>query len=145
MAAKSARTQTQISDLKAMQAFAAAWAKKVRPGMVLGLVGDLRAGKTTFTRYFCEAIKSQSHVSSPTFTLENQYRGKWPVYHIDCYRLDSIEAFVKAGLDAHVPSEDGVTILEWANKFPELLPAGSVMIEFKIVDEEQRQVESWVS
>ena len=123
--------------------FAQAWAKKLKPGMVLALVGELGSGKTTFSKFLAQALGFTGTVSSPTFTLANRYLAKFPVYHIDCYRLDTVEACIGSGLEEFLPSLDGVTLLEWANKFPQLLPAGTHVLEFAIVGDNERSVSHW--
>lgn len=130
-------------DLKGTEALAKTWAKKLKAGSVLALVGELGAGKTTFTKFLAQALGFEGVTSSPTFTLVNRYGAKMPIYHIDCYRLNSAEACVGAGIQEFLPSSDGVTLLEWANKFPELLPAGTDVLEFAFVSETQRSVLHW--
>ncbi len=138
-----AKKTEELKGLESMRRYAEHWAKNAAPGMVIGLVGELGAGKTTFTHFFAQALGYTGHTGSPTFTLSKCYRAQWPIYHIDCYRLNSIEAFVQAGLDAYLPSADGITLVEWVNKFPQLLPKHATVIELAIKDEDTRTVSSF--
>ena len=129
-----------LKDLQDTERYARSWAHQARPGMVLALVGDLGAGKTTFSKYFAKALGFKGLVSSPTFTLSHHYPARLPIYHIDCYRLDSTQGLIGAGLEAYLPSTDGVTLIEWADKFPQLLPQHTLNLAFEILDEDRRAV-----
>ena len=135
--------ETLLGSLSETERYAGAWAKKLKPGTVLALVGDLGAGKTTFTKFLAKALGFAGTVSSPTFTLANRYLGTYPIYHLDCFRLETAEACVGAGLQDVLPSRDGITVLEWANKFPQLLPNATWVLEFSYVDEHTRKVQGW--
>ncbi len=98
--------------------------EKVRPGSVLALVGELGCGKTLLTRGICEGLGvPQRQVNSPTFVLVNEYHGKLPVFHLDLYRISGPEAGIEMGiLDYLNRAEQGVMIVEWAEKIDPLLP-----------------------
>ncbi|MGI8820287.1 MAG: tRNA (adenosine(37)-N6)-threonylcarbamoyltransferase complex ATPase subunit type 1 TsaE [Chthoniobacterales bacterium] len=97
-------------------------ARNARVGDVFALSGDLGAGKTQWTKGFVAAIGSNAAVTSPTFTLIHEYTGgRCPVYHFDFYRLEQPEAVLALGFDEYVES-DGICIIEWADRFPQLLP-----------------------
>jgi tRNA threonylcarbamoyladenosine biosynthesis protein TsaE len=91
---------------------AAAIAGHVRTGDVLLLAGDLGAGKTTFTQGFGAALGITDPITSPTFTLLNEYRGSLRVLHADVYRLDSLQEVIDLGIDELV-EEDAVALVEW--------------------------------
>lgn len=104
------------------QAAGAQAAETSRAGDVLALVGDLGAGKTQFVKGFVRGVGSDDEVTSPTFTLVHEYRGgRLPIYHFDFYRLDSPEAVLRLGLDEYLYG-DGVCLIEWADRFRDLLP-----------------------
>lgn len=98
-------------------ALAGQLAARARPGMVVGLVGDLGAGKTQFVRGFAQGLGITERIHSPTFTLVNEYRtGRLPCYHLDLYRLDSPEQILSAGLEPYFLPENGVSLIEWFDK-----------------------------
>ncbi len=98
----------------------AEWAGRAQVGDVIGLIGDLGAGKTQFVKGFVAALGSDAAVTSPTFTLVHEYLGgRLPVYHFDFYRLDSPDAVLRLGFDEYA-NGDGVCLIEWADRFPEL-------------------------
>src|ERR1700734_1455181 len=95
-----------------------AWAKEARPGWVIGLSGDLGAGKTQLARGLARGLGSEARAHSPTFALLNEYRGgRLPVYHIDLYRLDGREQIIGAGLEIYLTRPDGITIVEWIERW----------------------------
>lgn len=92
------------------------------PGSVIALSGDLGAGKTTLVRGIVMALHGSTlEVTSPTFTLMNIYEGTPPIYHFDWYRLDTANALGTIGLEEYLEGQ-GVSIIEWAEKFQEALP-----------------------
>ncbi len=94
-----------------------------RRGDVLALCGDLGAGKTHFVKGLAAGLGSEIAVTSPTFTLIHEYAGgRLPLYHFDFYRLEEEDEALKIGLDEYLDG-DGVCVIEWADKFPALLPA----------------------
>ncbi len=100
------------------RAIAAALAHEAGPGDVLGLVGDLGAGKTVFVRGFVQALGGDpGQVRSPTFTLMNLYDASLPIYHFDLYRLGSSEDLEGVGF-VEFARGDGITLVEWADRIP---------------------------
>ncbi|MBN1448315.1 MAG: tRNA (adenosine(37)-N6)-threonylcarbamoyltransferase complex ATPase subunit type 1 TsaE [Bacteroidetes bacterium] len=83
--------------------------------------GDLGTGKTAFIRGICEAFDCADQVSSPSFTIVNEYRGNRRVLHCDLYRLDTIDDMLQIGLD-ELLSSGGTTLVEWAERALPLLP-----------------------
>lgn len=91
------------------------------PGSVIGLDGDLGAGKTTFSKAVGQALEVQETVNSPTFTIIKEYEGRtMPFYHMDVYRISQEEA-EDMGLDDYFYG-DGVTLVEWASIIRDLIP-----------------------
>jgi tRNA threonylcarbamoyladenosine biosynthesis protein TsaE len=107
-----------------------AHAANLRRGDVLALCGDLGAGKTHFVKGVAAALGADAAVTSPTFTLIHEYLGgRLPLYHFDFYRLEDEDEALKIGLDEYLDG-DGVCIIEWADKFPDLLPAHTRWFRF---------------
>ena len=92
-------------------------AKHLKPGDIILLFGDLGAGKTTLTQGLCIGLglNKQAYVSSPTFSLMNQYEGIHAINHIDLYRLDTISQIEALGIEENLFSED-ISIIEWSEK-----------------------------
>lgn len=117
--------------------------KRLKRGAVLLLVGDLGAGKTTFTRYLAQSLGITDRITSPTFTLIKEYdEGRLPLYHIDAYRAD-------LDSDAELLEEyiygDGITVIEWPSCIDELLPEAVITLDFMMVDEQHRTIVVTVS
>ena len=109
-------------------------------GAVL-LIGDLGAGKTTLTKGIVEArgVATADAVSSPTFTLVHQYGDDDPVFHIDLYRLEETRQVESLGLDDLFRS-GALVLLEWAERFPQLLPADRTEIRLRSISEDEREI-----
>ena len=74
-------------------------------------------------------MQFENHVTSPTFTLVNEYDTKYPVIHIDCYREDELVRWIKLGMNDYM-NEENIVIIEWADKMESLLPFNTVHLEF---------------
>ena len=115
-------------------------AEKIKAGDVLALVGDLGAGKTQFVKGLARGLGSKEAVTSPTFTLLHEYRGgRLPIYHFDLYRIESLTALWAIGFDETVFG-DGVSVIEWADRFGEAIPLNAHWIRFEIASENQRRI-----
>ena len=114
-------------------------AARLRPGSVVALVGDLGAGKTCFIRGLVRGLGVNQTVSSPTFVLVNEYRGRLPVFHVDAYRTESLAELLDLGLDEYIGG-DGVTVVEWADKLPALLPAHTIWVHLMGLGDEPRTI-----
>lgn len=108
---------------------AGAIAKKLPPGTVICLNGDLGAGKTLFVQNLARALGIKGEVTSPTFNLMNIYNdGQMPVVHFDLYRLESAAELEDIGFYEYADVPDGLAVIEWADKFPDELPADRLQI-----------------
>jgi tRNA threonylcarbamoyladenosine biosynthesis protein TsaE len=109
-------------------------------GAVL-LIGNLGAGKTTLTKGIVEGrgVATADSVSSPTFTLIHQYGEEEPVFHIDLYRLEEAREVERLGLDDLLRG-GALVLLEWAERFPELLPAERTEIRLRRISENAREI-----
>lgn len=111
------------------RAFARQMAAQLGPGAVLALHGDLGAGKTCFVQGLAAGLDVQQPVSSPTYTLVNEYRGRLPLYHVDLYRLHSVDEALDMGLDDYLDGT-GITAIEWPERAATALPARTRHIRF---------------
>jgi tRNA threonylcarbamoyladenosine biosynthesis protein TsaE len=122
-------------------AFARQLAGGLEPGAVLALVGDLGAGKTHFVKGLARGLGSKAAVSSPTFTLVHEYAdGPCPLYHFDFYRVGHLEEILAIGWDEYLDAA-GIVVVEWADRFPTLMPEATQWWRIEILDEETRR---WV-
>ena len=109
------------------------------PGDVLLLEGNLGAGKTTMTKGIAEGLGVKGYVNSPTFTLVNEYRGRLPVYHLDCYRLESSREALDFGIEEYIYG-DGVTIIEWPERIKDILPTDFIRIRLGYLTDTKRTI-----
>ena len=107
--------------------------KLLKPGSIVCLIGDLGAGKTTMTQSLAEALEVDDYITSPTFTIVNQYEGKMPLYHFDVYRIGCSEEMYDIGFEEYI-NGDGVCIIEWANIIEDILPDEYLKIELNYKD-----------
>lgn len=112
-------------------------------GDIIALVGELGSGKTLFTKGLAIGlgIDPEEVVTSPSFALVNEYVGRFTFYHMDLYRLDGLSDVFMAGLYEYL-FEDAVVVMEWADRWPEILPEYRIMVEIIIIDEFQREVKA---
>ena len=97
------------------------WGREAKTGWVIGLSGDLGAGKTQLVKGIARGLGSPGRVHSPTFALLNEYSGgRLPLFHIDLYRLNSREEVIGAGLEEYLNNPEGITVVEWIERW---LPA----------------------
>lgn len=127
----------QLDSLAATDHLAQRFARAVEPGDVILLSGELGAGKTTLVRAFAKALGvDQAIVSSPTFTVMNEYPGGRvePVVHMDAYRLEGEDEgeLLELGWDERV-RQSGVTLIEWGERIEQLLPRVGVTDPVRVV------------
>jgi tRNA threonylcarbamoyladenosine biosynthesis protein TsaE len=116
-----ARTVATHSEQETV-ALGTSFAAGLRPGDVVALYGTLGTGKTRFIKGICAGLGAGPHVTSPTFTIVNEYRGgRIPVYHFDFYRMKDLRELREIGFDEYLGG-DGVCLLEWAERVERLLP-----------------------
>jgi tRNA threonylcarbamoyladenosine biosynthesis protein TsaE len=122
--------------------------KQFFAGLVVVLNGELGAGKTMITKGFAKGLKIKSAITSPTFTIMNEYKnGCIPLYHFDMYRIeDSSEAYEFGLTEYFIKSEnssvqEGVAVIEWAEKVKDLIPERHMKINITKIDHKTRQVE----
>lgn len=109
---------------------AAEFARTLSVGDVVCLNGDLGAGKTVFVAAAAKAIGVKEYISSPTFTIVNEYSGRIPVYHFDAYRIADADEMEEIGFDEYIYG-DGVCIIEWSCNIEAALPAERYEVTIK--------------
>jgi len=107
---------------------AAELAGDLGPGTVIALHGDLGAGKTCFIQGYAAALGIDEPVTSPTYTLIGEYKGRLPLHHIDLYRLSGPEEALGLGLEEYFDA-NGITAIEWAERAEGLLPPDLLHIQ----------------
>ena len=112
---------------------------KAQSGDVLLLVGDLGAGKTTLTQGILWGLGGTEYARSPTFVLVNEYPARLTMYHMDLYRLNSIEEIEDLGLDEYLYGTD-LCVVEWADKAPGYFPVNHAVIQLEVIDDQTRRV-----
>jgi tRNA threonylcarbamoyladenosine biosynthesis protein TsaE len=110
-------------------------------GDVVALVGELGSGKTWFTKGLALGlgVSPDTIVTSPSFTLVNEYKGRYTFYHMDFYRLENLPEVLSTGLEEYL-HDSGVVALEWADRWPDILPEKRVMVKFLIIDDRRREI-----
>ena len=116
------------------------FSKTLKGGEVITLKGDLGAGKTTFTQSLAKAMGVVEPVTSPTFTLMNQYQGdNLKLYHFDMYRIEEIDEIIETGLTEYFGNKDAVCVIEWAENIKQLLPKKYMQISIEKLGEVERK------
>jgi len=121
------------------------WGREARRGLVIALSGDLGAGKTQLVRGLARGLGFNGRVHSPTFTLVNTYEGgRLPLFHLDLYRLETLEQIHGAGVDEYLQPE-GVAVIEWAERILKRgmrnAERGSVrMVDIETIDDNTRRI-----
>ena len=112
--------------------------RTLKPDDIVALSGCLGAGKTTLIQGIAKGLGVQNWVTSPTFTLINEYEGKLNLYHIDMYRVDNIDDAEDLAIEEYF-TKGGATVIEWAEKIKSILPAKTIKINIKTVSENERK------
>lgn len=105
-------------------------AMEASPGEIYCLVGDLGVGKTVFTKGFAKGLGIDEHITSPTFTIVNEYDGQLPFYHFDVYRIADPEEMYEIGFEEYINGQ-GVCFIEWANLIDDLIPEEATWIKIE--------------
>lgn len=125
----------QINTPEAMKSFGSTIAQQLRAGDVLALIGDLGAGKTHLTQGIAQSLGRTDAVTSPTFSLVNEYTECSPeLIHFDWYRMDSPEELLAIGWEDYL-ERDAILVIEWPDRFPEMIPEGTHCIHIEHLPE----------
>ncbi|MEZ0344661.1 MAG: tRNA (adenosine(37)-N6)-threonylcarbamoyltransferase complex ATPase subunit type 1 TsaE [Caldimicrobium sp.] len=118
--------------------FGRALAKYLKPGDLILFYGDLGSGKTTFIQGICEGLEvdPEIYVTSPTFAIVNLYEGKYPVFHVDLYRINE-EDLYELGIWENLSTS--IVLIEWAEKLPEIPKSDYLEIKLDYLDDPQKR------
>jgi len=124
------------------ESFARNLAAGLRPGTIVALHGNLGAGKTVFTRGFARGLGISEPVSSPTYTILQEYRlpGTGWLYHLDLYRITDYVAALAFGVEEYLDDPEAFVVAEWPARIKELLPENTLHIHLEHVDESTRRI-----
>ncbi|MFA6306511.1 MAG: tRNA (adenosine(37)-N6)-threonylcarbamoyltransferase complex ATPase subunit type 1 TsaE [Patescibacteria group bacterium] len=124
--------------------FAKNFSKKLTGGATLGLIGDLGAGKTVFTKGLAAGLGIKKNITSPTFVLMKVYSVKSLnikfLVHIDAYRIKSGRDLIAIGADEYFNRPDTVTIIEWADKIKKILPKKAKLVKISFLKNNLRKI-----
>ena len=122
------------------EALGARLARALEPGAVVAFTGDLGAGKTAFVRGLARGLGIRDRVTSPTFTIVNEYEGgRLPLFHFDLYRLGSADELFDIGWEDYL-ARGGVCAVEWSERMEELLEPGTIRVDLRRGEDEDRRV-----
>ena len=111
----------------------------LEPGTVIAYTGDLGAGKTAFTRGLARALGCTVPVTSPTYTIVNEYPGRRKLCHFDMYRLGDADALYDIGWEDYLAS-GALCVTEWSENVPGAFPEGTAEVHFSRIDDETREI-----
>ena len=120
----------ELNSLDDTKEFGESLGRVLKKSDILCLNGDLGAGKTTLTKSIGIGLGVDEYITSPTFSLINEYRGNIPVYHFDVYRLENVDELDDLGFDEYFFGE-GVCIIEWADKIEKMLPKEIIVLDIE--------------
>lgn len=115
------------------------FSQKINSGEVILLFGDLGAGKTTFVKGFLDGLKFKGDVTSPTFSLVNEYNASINVIHIDCYREKNIKRWINIGFEDYF-NEKNIVIIEWPEIIMDLIPKKIIKVNIKHINSTTREI-----
>ena len=124
------------------EAFAAELAGSLKPGSVLALYGDLGSGKTVFSRGFARGLGVTEAVTSPTFTIVQEYKLEkgGMLYHLDLYRISDSNAALVFGIEEFLGDPKAFALLEWPERIADILPRDTIKVTISPVDESTREI-----
>jgi len=117
-------------------------ARRLKPGSIVALSGDLGAGKTTLVKGIAKGlgVKNYRYVNSPSFVLVKEYKGKIPLFHFDIYRLNNLKDIEDIGYEDYLAGR-GVVVIEWAKKMNRILPKDHLDVTLKIKGPNKRVID----
>ncbi|MBU0595130.1 tRNA (adenosine(37)-N6)-threonylcarbamoyltransferase complex ATPase subunit type 1 TsaE [Candidatus Bipolaricaulota bacterium] len=109
-------------------------------GALVSLVGPLGSGKTTLAKGIAKGLLITEVVVSPSYLLARTYHGRTALHHIDAYRISSLDEFAEVGLDAYLPPETGISVVEWPERIDGLVEISDCVVRLELLDDGIRHV-----
>ena len=134
-----ARAEIETQSASETQAVGQALGEAAAPGDILLLVGPFGAGKTTLVQGIARGLGVEGPVTSPSFVIANEHQGRIPLYHVDLYRVEKMDAATLEALAEYFGS-DGICAVEWPDSLPSDLVEGASRIELTVLDENRRRL-----
>ncbi len=128
-------------DASEMEAVGEELASRLRDGQLVSLVGPLGSGKTTLVKGIAKGLLITDLVVSPSYVLAREYKGRLALHHVDAYRVGSLAELAEVGLDAYLPPDRGVTVVEWPERIDGLVEASDTLVEIELLDDGSRRVQ----
>lgn len=133
--------EIQTNSLNETEQAAIAFSKIVKPSTTIIFHGDLGAGKTTFIKSLCKGLGYQDMVTSPTFTIMNEYENDIPIYHFDMYRLASADEALELGfLEYFEKGHEGICLVEWPENVDGLIKIPYIDITIEKINDTSRKI-----
>lgn len=133
------KQEITTSSVEETEAAGEALGRYLAPGAVVAMYGGLGAGKTAFVRGMARGLGSSARVTSPTFTIVNEYEGRLPLFHFDMYRLSSSDELFDIGWDDYL-GRGGVCVVEWSEKVEDAFDGSEIRVEISRISENVRMV-----
>ena len=114
------------------------FSSELKPGDIVALNGHLGTGKTIFVKGICAGLNAKQNPLSPTFSIINEYNGKYKIYHFDFYRIKDIEELYDIGYEEYF-NDENICLIEWADMFPEILPPERIEIKIEFGEGETKR------
>jgi len=129
--------QHLASTVKSLDKIATELLKAYPDKHIFAFYGNMGAGKTTFIKSICKALGVKDEISSPSYSLINEYAGKKPIYHIDLYRLEDIDEAFNIGIEDYIFGEN-YCLIEWPNIIESILPKNIIKVKIETQDKNNR-------